>query len=148
MRKLLLFCLFLLTISLHSQDYFPTDSGVKTTENTLVAFTNATIYVTPEKVLKKGTLLIKDGKVKQVGKNIKIPKGTKTVDLSGKTVYPSFIDLYSDFGIKKPKSATRSYRNAQYDASREGYYWNDHIRPDINPIRDFSFDTEESAEKN
>ena len=53
MRKLLLFCFFLLTISLHSQDYFPTDSGVKTTENTLVAFTNATIYVTPEKVLKK-----------------------------------------------------------------------------------------------
>ena len=84
MRKLLLFCLFLLTISLHSQDYFPTDSGVKTTENTLVAFTNATIYVTPEKVLKKGTLLIKDGKVMQVGKNIKFLKAQKLSIFQGK----------------------------------------------------------------
>ena len=146
MRKLLLFSFFLLTISLHSQDYFPTDSGVKTTENTIIAFTNATIYVTPEKVLKKGTLLIRDGKVMQVGKNINIPKGAKIVNLLGKTVYPSFIDLYSDFGIKKPKSAIRRSRIAQYNASREGYYWNDHIRPDVNPIKDFSFDTKKAKE--
>ena len=146
MRKLLLFCFLLLTISLHSQDYFPTDSGVKTTENTLIAFTNATIYVTPEEVLKKGTLLIKDGKVVQVGKNVKIPKGAKIVNLLGKTVYPSFIDLYSDFGIKKPKSTIRRSRIAQYNASREGYYWNDHIRPDVNPIKDFSFDTKKAKE--
>jgi imidazolonepropionase-like amidohydrolase len=131
---------------LHSQDYFPTDAGVKTTENTLIAFTNATIYVTPEKILKEGTLLIKEGKVIQVGENVKIPKGTKIIDLSGKTVYPSFIDLYSDFGIKKPKAAAGRSRTAQYDASRDGYYWNDHIRPDINPITDFSFDTKKAKE--
>ena len=34
---------------------------------------------------------------------VKIPKGTTTIDLSGKIIYPSFIDLYSDLGIKKPK---------------------------------------------
>ncbi|MFT5256637.1 MAG: imidazolonepropionase-like amidohydrolase [Arenicella sp.] len=146
MRKLLLYSLFLLSISLHSQDYFPTDAGVKTTENTLVALTNATIYVTPEKVLKKGTLLIEDGKVIEVGKNVTIPKGAKIVDLSGKTVYPSFIDAYSDFGVKKPKSATGRSRTAQYEPSREGYYWNDHIRPDINPLNDFSFDTKKAKE--
>ena len=146
MRKLLLFCLFLLTISLHSQDYFPTDAGVKITDNTLVAFTNATIYVTPEKVIKKGTLLIENGKIINVGKSVKIPNGAKIVDLSGKTIYPSFIDLYSDFGIKKPKSTSGRSRTAQYDASRQGYYWNDHIRPDINPIKDFSFDTKKAKE--
>jgi len=146
MRKLLLFCLFLLSISLHSQDYFPTDAGVKTTENTLIAFTNATIFVTPEKVLKKGTLLIENGKVIQVGKNVKIPKGAKIVNLSGKTVYPSFIDLYSDFGVKKPKASAGRSRTAQYNASREGYYWNDHIRPDVNPVKDFSFDTKKAKE--
>ncbi|WP_439129581.1 amidohydrolase family protein [Polaribacter sp.] len=140
MRKLLFFFSFLLTISLHSQDYFPTDSGVKTTENTLVAFTNATIYVTPEKVIKKGTLLIENGKIIGVGKSVKIPTGTETIDLSGKTIYPSFIDIYSDFGIKKPKRASGNSRVTQYDASREGYYWNDHIRPDVNPLKDFSFD--------
>ena len=131
---------------MYAQDYFPTDAGVKTTDNTLVAFTNATIYVTPEKVLKNGTLLIENGKIINVGKTVKIPKGAKIINLSGKTVYPSFIDLYSDFGIKKPKRAAGRSRSTQYAASREGYYWNDHIRPDIDPIKDFSFDAKKAKE--
>ena len=83
---------------MHSQEYFPTDSGVKTTENSSFAFTNATIYVTHKKIVKKGTLLIKDGKVVSIGKSVKIPNGTKTIDLEGKTIYPSFIDIYSEKG--------------------------------------------------
>lgn len=144
MRKLLLLCSFLLTFSLHSQDYFPTDSGVKTTENNLVALTNATIYVNPTKIIKKGTLLFQNGKILEVGKNVTIPKGAKKINLTGKTIYPSFIDLYSDFGIKKPKRVVNRSRSAQYAASREGYYWNDHIRPDINPVKEFSFDTKKA----
>jgi imidazolonepropionase-like amidohydrolase len=146
MKKLLLLLFFLSLNTFYAQDYFPTDAGVKTTDNTLVAFTNATIYVTPEKLLKNGTLLIENGKIINVGGAVKIPKGAKIVNLSGKTVYPSFIDLYSDFGIKKPKKAAGRSRSTQYAASREGYYWNDHIRPDIDPIKDFSFDAKKAKE--
>ena len=103
MKKLLVLLFFLSLHTMYAQDYFPTDAGVKTTDNTLVAFTNATIYVTPEKILKKGTLLIENGKIINIGATVKIPKGAKIVNLSGKTVYPSFIDLYSDFGIKNRK---------------------------------------------
>ncbi|MDN3620628.1 amidohydrolase family protein [Polaribacter undariae] len=145
MRKLLLFFSLFVAYSMHSQDYFPTDSGVKTTENTTFAFTNATIYVTHDKVVKKGTLLIKDGKVLSIGKSVKIPEGTKTIDLDGKTIYPSFIDIYSDFGIEKPERQPRSRnRTAQYEPTREGYYWNDHIRPETNPIADFKFDDKQA----
>ncbi|WP_405604821.1 amidohydrolase family protein [Polaribacter sp. Asnod1-A03] len=148
MRKLLLFFSLFVAFSMHSQDYFPTDSGVKTTENTTFAFTNATIYVTHDKVVKKGTLLIKDGKVLSIGKSVKIPEGTKTIDLSGKTIYPSFIDIYSDFGLAKQsreggQAGFRS-RTRQYEATREGYYWNDHIRPETNPIADFKFDSKKA----
>jgi dihydroorotase-like cyclic amidohydrolase len=129
---------------MHGQDYFPTDEGVKTTENTIFAFTNATIYVTPDEVIKKGTLLIKDGKVVRVGKSVKIPKGTPTADLRGKTIYPSFIDIYADFGIAKPKRQSSRSRTRQYAASREGYYWNDHIRPETNPINDFKCDAKKA----
>lgn len=146
MRKLLFLCSILLAFSLKAQDYFPTDTGVKTTENTLMAFTNATIYVTPQKVIKKGTLLIENGKVVAIGKSVKIPNNTKTVNLEGKTIYPSFIDVYSNFGINKPKRTSGNSRSTQYDASREGYYWNDHIRPDVNPLKDFSFDTKKAKE--
>ena len=145
MKKLLCLLFFLSLSVIHAQDYFPTDSGVKTTENATFAFTNATIYVTPTEVIQKGTLLIKDGKVIAVGKSVKIPNGTKITDLSGKSVYPSFIDMYSDFGISKPKRQARS-RSTQYAATRQGYYWNDHIRPDTNPINEFKFDNKKAKE--
>ena len=145
--KKIFFLLFFLSLTVtQAQDYFPTDTGVKTTENTTFAFTNAIIYVTPNEVIKKGTLLIKDGKVLSAGKSVKIPKGTKTTDLKGKTIYPSFIDLYADFGIVKPKRPSSNSRRTQYDASRKGYYWNDHIRPNINPIEDFKFDNKNAKE--
>ena len=139
MKKLFFLFFFLLLNIMHAQDYFPTDSGVKTTESTTFAFINANIYVTHNEVIKKGTLLIKDGKVLDIGKSVKIPKGTKTTDLKGKIIYPSFIDIYADFGIAKPKRVSSNSRTTQYDASREGYYWNDHIRPDTNPIEEFKF---------
>lgn len=146
MRKLL-FVLFFLSFSLaKAQDYFPTNSGVKTTKSISVAFTNATIYVTPENSIQRGTLLVKDGKVAEVGKSVKIPEGTKIIDLEGKMIYPSFIDIYSDFGIAKPKRNPSESRSTQYEAEREGYYWNDHIRPETNPINDFKFDTKKATE--
>ena len=111
----------------------------------MFALTNATIYITPTEVIKKGTLLIKDGKVVEVGKSVKIPKGTITTDLDGKSIYPSFIDIYTEFGLPKPKRAPRG-RVTQYEPSREGYYWNDHIRPDTNPIENFKFDNRKAKD--
>lgn len=140
MRKLFLVLMLLSVSLLQAQEYFPTNTGVKTTKNTTVAFTNAKIYVTPTNIIKKGTLLVKDGKVIGVGKSVKIPNGTKTVDLSGKTIYPSFIDIYSNFGVKKPQRPRTNSRRPQYDAERSGYYWNDHIRPETDASESFSFD--------
>ncbi|MFD0991709.1 amidohydrolase family protein [Tenacibaculum geojense] len=144
MKKVLI--LLLLSVSVgFSQEYFPTNTGVKTSKNTSIAFTNATIYVTPTNIIKKGTLLIKDGKVVEVGKRVSIPANAKQIDVTGKTIYPSFVDAYSNFGIKEPKRVSGS-RSPQYDASRTGFYWNDHIRPDVNPINDFSFDNKQAKE--
>ena len=146
MRKLLL-GLMLLSVSLtQAQEYFPTNTGVKTTKNTTVAFTNAKIYVTPTKIIKKGTLLVKDGKIVSVGKSVSIPNGTKTVDLKGKTIYPSFIDIYSDFGVKKPKRDRGNNRRPQYDAARTGHYWNDHIRPETDASLSFAFDSKKAKD--
>ena len=62
-------------------------------------------------------------------------------------MYPSFIDIYSDFGITKPKGKPRSRREKpQYDAGRKGYYWNDHIRPETKATASFKFDNKKSKE--
>jgi len=142
----MLLFLFLCTIVVHSQEYFPTNSGIKTTKNTTVAFTNAKIYVTPTQIIKKGTLLVKDGKVISVGKNVKIPNGTKIIDLSGKTMYPSFVEVYSTFGVKSPTPPRSASRATQYEANRKGYYWNDHIRPETNAFANFKYDTKKAKE--
>ncbi|MEM6719954.1 MAG: amidohydrolase family protein [Bacteroidota bacterium] len=141
----LLLLLFFCNFTILAQEYFPKNDGVKTENHTVTAFTNAKIYVTPTQVIDKGTLLIQDGKVIQTGANISIPKNATVVDLTGKSIYPSFIDPFSDFGLQKPKRSPGSWRAApQYDAGREGYYWNDHIRPDVNPIDKFKFDTKKA----
>ena len=131
---------------LFAQDYFPKNDGVKSKNNNYTAFTNAKIYVTPTQIIENGTLLIQNGKVVQVGKTVSLPKNTVTVDVSGKSIYPSFIDIYSDFGIEKPKRPTGGGRTAQYEPSREGFYWNDHIMPESNAISAFKYDAKKAKE--
>ncbi len=146
MKKLFILLLFSSLIQVRAQEYFPINTGVKTSQNKLIAFKNAKIFITPQKILKQGILLIKDGKVLDVGKSISIPKEAHIIDLNGKSIYPSFIDVYSDFGIKKIKNSFNFGGRPQYDAGRKGYYWNDHIRPDIDAFNEFSFDNKKAQE--
>ncbi|RIA09230.1 imidazolonepropionase-like amidohydrolase [Flavobacteriaceae bacterium MAR_2010_72] len=138
--------LFMCSMSLLAQDYFPKNDGVVTTNTNYTALTNAKIYVTPSQVIEKGTLLIKDGKVVASGASVTIPKNTNIIDVSGKSIYPSFIDMYSDFGVEKPKRQPGGGRSAQYDASRTGYYWNDHVMPENSATEKFSYDSKKAKD--
>src|SRR5210317_1417826 len=128
---------FMCCISLYAQDYFPKNDGVVSKNTNYIAITNAKIYVTPTQVIEKGTLLIKDGKVVNSGPTVTIPKNSNVIDASGKSIYPSFIDMYSDFGVEKPKRQSGRGRSEQYDATRTGYYWNDHVMPENQAIDKF-----------
>ncbi|WP_415859543.1 amidohydrolase family protein [Aureibaculum sp. 2210JD6-5] len=144
----LFLCLtFLGFTAISAQEYFPKNDGVKTKNNNFIAFTNATIIVSPKQTIKNGTLLVKGEKVIDVGGNITIPKNTIKVDLDGKSIYPSFIDVYSDFGITKPKPQRGSFGQApQYDTNRKGYYWNEHIRAETNALNVFKFDSKKAED--
>lgn len=131
------------SFSLFAQDYFPSNSGVKSDNSNYMAFTNAKIHVSPTKVIENGTLLIKDGKVVNVGKSVNLPSNTTKVDLSGKSIYPSFIDMYTTFGVTKPK---RGGNGPQYAASRSGFYWNDHIMPEQDVMASFEYDAKSASE--
>src|SRR5690606_34569599 len=121
MRKSFLTILaFMLGFTLFAQDYFPKNDGVATTNTNFTAITNAKIYITPKEVIEKGTLIIKDGKVISAGANVSIPKNATVIDATGKHIYPSFIDMYSNFGIEKPQRQGGGGRSAQYDATRKG----------------------------
>tara|TARA_R110002051_G_scaffold136830_1_gene209411 strand:+ start:737 stop:3688 length:2952 start_codon:yes stop_codon:yes gene_type:complete len=144
--RLLVLAILWSSTTLFAQDYFPKNDGVKTTNNNYTAFTNAKIYVTPTQIIDGGTLLIQNGKVVQAAKTVSLPKSTIVIDLNGKSIYPSFIDIYSDFGVEKPKKASGGGRSGEYDPSREGYYWNDHVMPENKAISVFKYDDKKAKE--
>ena len=146
LRLLALIILWCSATTLWSQDYFPKNDGVKAENNNYTAFTNAKIYVTPTQIIENGTLLIQDGKVIQVGKSVALPANTVQLDLKGKFIYPSFIDVYSKFGVEQPKRPSGGGRSPQYDPTREGFYWNDHIMPETEAIAKFKYDDKKAKE--
>ena len=147
MRKLLFYALVFLTLgTLHAQEYFPKNDGVKEENTNYTAFINARIYITADRIIEKGTLLIRDGRVVSVGANVTVPDNSITADLNGMTIYPSFIDAYTDFGVDKPKRAEGQGRSPQYESKRDGFYWNEHIMPENRAVEKFRYD-EKKAEK-
>ncbi|WP_460218788.1 amidohydrolase family protein [Psychroserpens sp. MEBiC05023] len=136
----------LCSFMLFAQDYFPKNDGVKTTNTNYQAFTNAKIHITPTQVVENGTLLIRDGKIVASGSQVTIPKNATVIDLNGKSIYPSFIDMYSTFGVKKPERVPGQGRSPQYEPTRSGYYWNDHVMPENNAIDNFMFDEKKAKD--
>ncbi|WP_108866899.1 amidohydrolase family protein [Aquimarina aquimarini] len=149
MKKLLLSLTVIFGImNSYSQDYFPKNDGVNTTNSNYTVFKNATIHTTPDTEIKNGFLVVQKGRIIEVGNAVSIPTNSVVIDLKGKHIYASFIDPFTNFGIKKPKSKGGSpfAGNPQYGASREGYYWNDHIRPETNALSHFKYDTKKADE--
>ena len=145
MKKLIFaLCLLWCSTILTAQEYFPENAGVKANNNNYTAFTNAKIFVTPTQIIEKGTLLIQHGKIVSASSTVSIPKNSIVIDLKGKSIYPSFIDIYSKFGVEQPKKKPGSGRSAEYAPSRDGYYWNDHIMPENKAIARFKYDDKEA----
>lgn len=77
-----------------------------------VAITNARIVTEPGKVIEGGSVLIKDGKIAEVGKSVK-SDGADVLDGKGLVVYAGFIDAYSSSGLKVPDApANATPRNS------------------------------------
>lgn len=145
MKKLFLILFFTIQLSSFSQEYFPTNIDIKSELKTYILIENATIIVSPGEIIKNGSILVKDGKIVEIGSDFSVPNNTVKYDMSGLYVYPSFVDVSSSFGTKNPSNTSRS-RSTEYKASRQGYYWNDHILSDYNTIDDFNYDEKKSKE--
>ena len=117
-----------------------TVNGVVQNFKPIHVFTNAHIILSPTSEIENGTLIIKGDKIIAVDTSLNIPSGAIIHDLKGDYIYPSFIDLYSDYGLQKAKKGQYSYR-PQYESSRTGaYHWNEAIHPEIDASREFVTD--------
>jgi imidazolonepropionase-like amidohydrolase len=133
-----------------AQETFPVN-GVADPRVGTYAFTNATIVKDPQTTLQNATLIIKDGKIVSVGNNLAIPKDAVTVDCKGKFIYPSFIDVYSDYGITAPQRQGfgGGFGNtpAQTTSNTRGAYgWNQAIKPETDGSKLFVINEQRARE--
>jgi len=140
MKKSLLPALALLAgITLRAQVTFPVN-GVADKNHNFHAFTNARIYVDAETIIDKGTLLIKEGRIAEVGAAVALPKGTVVHDLKGKSIYPGLIDAYTSYGLPEVKRAGGGGA-PQYESRTKGAYgWNQAVKPETDAYRLFASD--------
>lgn len=150
MKKILLFCLLLLSIRSMAQDTFPVN-GSWDKRPGLYAFTNANIVVNADQTISNGTLLVKDRVIEAVGQGLAIPKGYVTIDLKGKFIYPSLVDAFSTYGVSSAAPAAgggfgRNFRQVFTTTKPGAYYWNEAIRPESTVKSIFSPDAKKAEE--
>src|ERR1051326_1662343 len=83
------------TISSSAQVTTVPKQGIRENDPRVHALTNARVITAPGKTIEKGTVLIRDGIIVEVGPDVKVPAEARVWDLTGKTIYPGFIDAYS-----------------------------------------------------
>ena len=98
------------------------------------ALTNARIVMAPGRVLQRGTLVIRDGVVEAVAANAPVPRDARVWDLAGRTLYPGFIDPYTNVGMRD------SLLPSDTATARGAVYWNPQVRSYIDAVSDFSGD--------
>src|SRR5258706_3798912 len=140
----------LIAVMAFSQQTFP-ENGVADNREGCYAFTNATIVKDGQARVNNATMVIRKGKIIAVGSSVTIPKDAITIDCSGKFIYPSFIDIYADYGMPA-QQATSGFggfgggnftpgQQPQLDAGTKGAYgWNDAIKSTADAYKVFTAD--------
>src|SRR5437763_1825839 len=115
-------------------------TGLRENTPAVHAFTGAKLVVSPSKTIDHGVLVIRDGVVVAAGDqaDVTVPADARVWDLSGKTIYPGFIDAYSEMsGGDSPTTAPSG------DESVAGAkYWNSKVTPQIRADRAYRPDVE------
>jgi imidazolonepropionase-like amidohydrolase len=144
--KLLLAALLAGVSSASAQETFPVN-GLADPRESCFAFTHATLIKDAQTTLSDATLVIRDGKITEAGPSAVIPKDAVVIDCKGKYIYPSFVDIFSNYGLAEPKKGG-SVWNAppQFLSNTKGAYgWNQAIRSEINAVDLFSVSDEKAS---
>jgi len=67
--------------------------------SSVILIQNATILTASHGAIEHGSILIKDGKIAEVGASVKAPKDAQVIDASGLFVMPGIIDCHSHIAV-------------------------------------------------
>ncbi len=94
------------------------DVGILEHKNDCFAIQNVTIVPEPGRILEKATVVVRGGKIVEVGANVSIPPEAQIIEMTGKTIFPGFVDAGIEFDA--PPS----------DANKGTPHWNSEISPE------------------
>src|SRR6266851_6357564 len=91
----LLICSALLALPASALPRASESAAVAAEPSPVILIQNATILTVSHGTIERGSILIKDGKIAEVGAGIKAPAGAKVIDAAGQFVMPGIIDCHS-----------------------------------------------------
>lgn len=140
------FCLAVTAV--YSQKTFPVN-GIADERSETYLFTNAVIVKDAKTTLSNASLLIQKGNIIAVGTNVKAPQNAVVIDCKGKYITPSFIDIYSDYGMTPPQRGATPFSYSspmQFTSETKGAFgWNQAIRSETEAAKIFTIDKDKAA---
>ncbi|MHB8839810.1 MAG: hypothetical protein ACYC7F_12770, partial [Gemmatimonadaceae bacterium] len=67
----------------------------------VIAITGGTVHPVSGPVIEHGTVLIRDGKIAEVGAAVAVPAGAQVIDATGKVVTPGLINANTSLGLSE-----------------------------------------------
>lgn len=92
-------------------------------------FKNATVYPITSKPF-TGDVLVEDGKIASIGGNLSSKGEVEVLDLTGKALFPGFIDAHSHIGLWE--------EGVNEPVSSDGNEWTDPVTADVKAIDGFN----------
>jgi imidazolonepropionase-like amidohydrolase len=136
---------FALCLQAGAQVTFPVN-GTTDPKHLTYVFKNAKIFTDYKTSVDSAILIIRDGFIVDAGKNLSVPADAVVYDLKGKFIYPSLIDIFTDYGLAEvPKR--KDPETPQYLSNTKGAYgWNQAIRPEYDAHKYFTADAKRAEE--
>lgn len=124
-------------------------NGIANEKTGVYALVHATLFQTADHLIKDATLIIRNDKIESVGSHLPLPAEAIVIDCSGKFIYPSFIDLYSSYGLVEEQSTKEKVHSflhpQQIESTQKGALgWNEAIRSQVDAVRLFQGQAEEA----
>ena len=85
--------LTLACLSVQAQEKKSEDKDEKKDKPELLAIVGGDIHPVTGPIVRKGTILVEDGKIKEIGQSVTVPEGAKVIDATGKTITPGFVAI-------------------------------------------------------
>ncbi len=115
-----------LFLSLTTEAAKPFESSYSPLESLDILFVNANIFDGEGNEFKKYDLLIEDGKIINIGKNLPRERGVFVKDLKGKWITPGIIDLHSHMGVYSAPSVSTSSDGNEATSPVTAEVWAEH----------------------